>query len=163
MGTSGVLFCFCSFPFAYCSRQKRKQYSLCSEAVSSRDQRSEWHIFERRYATAFHFVVSGGEALYSAHSPVIKREVSARLSFSWITDRRNHTSDLYLTNLCHIFPKEGICKFRASCLGLNNNPRVPSTLSVIKNAIVFIGRILWKYKVVVLKCIRKLYFFSLAW
>ena len=60
-----------SFPFAYCSRKKRRQYSLCSEAVSSRDQRSEWHIFERRYATAFHFVVSGGEALSSAHSPVI--------------------------------------------------------------------------------------------
>ena len=66
-----VLFCFCSFPFAYCSRQKRKQYSLCSEAVSSRDQRSERHIFERRCATAFHFVVSGSKALSSAHSPVI--------------------------------------------------------------------------------------------
>ena len=58
-----------SFPFTYCNTQK-KHYSLCSEAVSSRDLQSERHIFERRYATAFHFVVSGSEALYSAHSPV---------------------------------------------------------------------------------------------
>ena len=65
----GLFLVILSFPFTYCNTQK-KHYSLCSEAVSSRDLQSERHIFERRYATAFHFVVSGSEALYSAHSPV---------------------------------------------------------------------------------------------
>ena len=61
---------FCRF-LSLIAIDKKKQYLLCSEAVYSRDQRSERHIFERRYATAFHFVVSRSEALYSAHSPVI--------------------------------------------------------------------------------------------
>ena len=59
-----------------------------------------------------------------------------RLSFSCSTGFRNHTSkffvylNLYLTNLCHIFSRGGICKSRASCLKVNNNP---SAFSAIHN------------------------------
>lgn len=132
----GLFFVVFSFPFAYCDRQINVIH-FAQEGVSSRDQRSEQHVFERRYATAFHFVFSGSGALYSAHSPVIKRDWALRLSFSCTTGRLNRTSNLYLANLCHMFLREGSCKSRASCLEVNNNPSASSMLSIIKNAIVF--------------------------
>ena len=122
-----ISFClFCRF-LPLIAIDKKKQFSLCSEAFFSRDPWSEQHIFRRRYASAFHFVVSSSEALYSAHSPVNV----PRLSFSCSTGRRNHTSNLYLANLCRIFLREGIRKSRASGLEVNNNPSVPLTLSLI--------------------------------
>ena len=60
------LWLFCRF-LSLIAIDKKNQHSLSS----SRDQRSERRIFEKWYATAFYFVVSGSEALYSVHSPVI--------------------------------------------------------------------------------------------
>ena len=92
-----ISFCLFCFFLSLIAIDKKNSVQFFLKAVSSRHTWSERHIFERRYACAFHFVFSGSEALYSAHSPVIQLELSATVViFRYHRPSKSHVKVLWI-------------------------------------------------------------------